>query len=562
MHYDLPLLTTIALGFSAAFICGLIAAKLRLSPIVGYLLAGILIGPHTPGFVADTSIAEQLSELGILLLMFGVGLHFSIRDLMEVRRIALPGAIAQIAAATILGAIMAHFWGWSWQSGLMLGLALSVASTVVLLRALEHHNLLQTANGNIATGWLIVEDIFMVLALVLIPSLAAVGDVVGDAGTIVWKMAMAVGKIGLFIAFMILVGRRVLPWLLMTVVRTRSRELFTLCVFAVAMGFAFGAAKLFGVSFALGAFFAGMMIRESELSQEAADKALPLQDAFAVLFFVSVGMLFNPGVLLESPLKILGVLAIILVGKSIAANAIILAFRYPLKTALIVSTGLAQIGEFSFILASIGVGYGIFPAEARDLILAGALISISLNPAIFHINEFLYDWIMRTPKIARLFPNEDPQYSIPHQSGHFAILIGCGRVGSHILQSIRGSIINIIPVEQNREKADVLQQAGWHVVVGDGTHSKTLRQAGIDKASAVIVAVPNPFEARKIVEAARACRPDIKLLVRARNDVEMAYFNEQGVDLAIMGAREVASRMVQFLYFLHDNDEDRILNPT
>ncbi len=562
MHHDLPLLTTIALGFSAAFVCGLIAAKLRLSPIVGYLLAGILIGPHTPGFVADTAIAEQLSEIGILLLMFGVGLHFSIRDLMDVRRIALPGAIAQIAAATILGAIMAHFWGWSWESGLMLGLALSVASTVVLLRALEEHNLLQTANGNIATGWLIIEDIVMVLALVLIPTLVTMGDTAGDFGAIAWTMAIAAGKIGLFIAFMLLVGRRVLPWLLMTVVRTRSRELFTLCVFAVAMGFAFGAAKLFGVSFALGAFFAGMMIRESELSQEAADKALPLQDAFAVLFFVSVGMLFNPYIIFESPLKILGVLAIILIGKTIAANAIILLFRYPLKTALVVSTGLAQIGEFSFILASIGVGYGIFPPEARDLILAGALISISLNPAIFHINEFFYDWVMRHPKIARLFPNEDEQYSVSHKTGQYAILVGCGRVGSHILQSVKGSIINIVPIEQNREKADELQKNGWNVVVGDGSNSKILRLAGIDKASAVVVAVPNPFEARRIVEAARECRPDIKLLVRAHNDSEMEFFNSQGVDLAIMGAREVASRMVQFLYFLHDNDEDRILNPT
>lgn len=559
LEHDLPLLTTIAVGFSAAFICGLIACKLRLSPIVGYLVAGILIGPFTPGYIADVHVAEQLSEIGILLLMFGVGLHFSIRDLMDVRRIALPGAIGQIAAATIMGAGLAHFWGWSLPSGLMLGLALSVASTVVLLRALEGNDMLQTANGAIATGWLIVEDIIMILALVLIPALATLNFANGD-GTLViaGKLLWTIGKIGLFIAFMMVAGKRILPWILMAVMRTGSRELFTLSVFAMAMGVALGAAKLFGVSFALGAFFAGTMIRESDLSQEAADKALPLQDAFAVLFFVAVGMLFDPSVLFESPIKVLAVVAVILVGKSIAAMLIVLLFGYPIKTALVVAAGLAQIGEFSFILAGLGVAYNIIPELGRDLILAGALISISVNPAIFHINKFLYEWLRKHPKTRRLFEIEDNDLSAltateKKELHNGVILVGNGRVGQHVWQSLRGSPIPMVIIDENREKIEALRQQGLHAIAGDGSHDEVLRQAGIEQAAALVVAVPNPFAARKIVEAARYLNPDIKLLVRAHNDGEMDYFAEQGVNLAVMGAREVASRMVQYLYLLHES---------
>lgn len=549
--HDLPLVSTIAIGFSAAFVCGLIAAKLRISPIVGYLVAGILIGPYTPGVMANVAIAEQLAEVGILLLMFGVGLHFSVRDLLDVKRIALPGAVVQIGAATALGAWLAHGWGWSISSGLMLGLALSVASTVVLLRALEEHNLLQSTNGNIAIGWLIVEDIFMVLALVLVPAIAEQG--VESASEMPWgDLGIAMGKVMLFILFMTVAGRRLLPWLLMSVARTRSRELFTLSVFAVAMGVAFAAAKLFGVSLALGAFFAGMMIRESDLSHEAADKALPLQDAFAVLFFVAVGMLFNPTILVEQPFKVLMVVAIILIGKSIAASVIVILLRYPLKTALLVSAGLAQIGEFSFILANIGVMYGLLPVMGRDLILAGALISIALNPVFFHGSRLIFDWMTRHPRAATLFNMGDDDLAHLKAEEKTAlkeqvILVGHGRVGRHISENIQSAHIELVVVDANRERVETLREEGFHAIAGDAAHIETLEEAAIQKAVAVIVAVPNPFDARRIVETAREANPGIKVLVRAHNDEEMEYFEEQGVDLAVMGPREVGRCMVQYL---------------
>ena len=384
--HDLPLISTIAVGFSAAFVCGLIAMKLRLSPIVGYLVAGIIIGPYSPGYVADIQIAEQLSEIGILLLMFGVGLHFSMRDLMAVKHIAVPGAICQIAVACGLGVLLSKFWGWEFASGMMLGLALSVASTVVLLRALEEQNLLESNDAKIAIGWLIVEDLVMVMALVLIPTLAGNGE--AASGGLPWReLLFSVLKIAAFVAIMLIGGKRLLPWLLHTVAKTGSRELFTLCVFAVAMGVAFAASQFFGISFALGAFLAGMMIRESNLGDEAAEKALPLQDAFAVLFFVAVGMLFNPQILADQPLKVLAVCGIIIVGKSLAASIIMLLFGYPLRSALVVSSGLAQIGEFSFILAGLGVAQGLLDEEARNLVLAGALISIALNPILFMLTR-------------------------------------------------------------------------------------------------------------------------------------------------------------------------------
>lgn len=549
--HDLPLVSTIAVGFTAAFMCGFIASKLRLSPIVGYLIAGILIGPFTPGIVADAHIAEQLSELGILLLMFGVGLHFSLRDLLSVWRIAVPGAIAQITAATLMGWGISACWGWSLQSGLMLGLALSVASTVVLLRALEEHHLLQTTNGNIAIGWLIVEDIVMVLALVMIPAMA---EMEGDAShaALAKDLAIAAGKVVIFVAFMLVVGKRALPWLLGAVARQRSRELFTLSVFAVAMGVAFGAAVLFGVSFALGAFFAGMMIRESDLSNEAAEKALPLQDAFAVLFFVAVGMLFDPQVLVDAPWRVAAVVAIIMVGKALVSIVIVLLWRYPLKTSLVVSAGLAQIGEFSFILAGLGVSSGLLPEEGRDLILAGALISISLNPACFHANRIIYNWV------SEHFPHSRFVMSDADDLAHLrsdereslkdlVILVGHGRVGKHISDNITSARIELVVIDANRDRVEQMREKGLHAIAGDATLEETLAEAAIDKAVAIMVAVPNPYEARRIVEAARLLKPAIKVLVRAHNDEEMDYFARQKVDLSVMGPREVGRRMVEFV---------------
>ena len=385
MDHGLTLISTLATAFGAALILGFIAARLRLPALVGYLLAGVLIGPFTPGFVADTGLAAELAEIGVMLLMFGVGLHFSLQDLLDVRKVALPGAVLQIAAATGLGALVAHQWGWSWGEAIVFGLALSVASTVVLLRALEARGVLDSMNGRIAVGWLVVEDLAMVLVLVLLPPIAgALGGTAAEAGG--GNLWLALGttlfKVGAFLVVMLVFGRKFLPRVLWWVAQTGSRELFTLAVVACAVGIAFGAAELFGVSFALGAFFAGMVLRESEFSHRAAEESLPLRDAFAVLFFVSVGMLFDPMVLVQEPLRVLAVVAIIVFGKTIAAALLVLLLRYPLNTALTVSASLAQIGEFSFILAGLGVSLGLLPTEGNSLILAGAIISIARQSAV------------------------------------------------------------------------------------------------------------------------------------------------------------------------------------
>jgi len=386
MPHETELVVTVAAGLGLAFVFGFAAARVRLSPIVGYLLAGVALSPFTPGPVGDTALSGQLAEIGVILLMFGVGLHFSFEDLLAVRRVAVPGAAAQIAVATGLGAAAARFWGWSWGAGLVFGLTLSVASTVVLLRALEQRGILDSPDGRIAIGWLIVEDLATVLVLVLLPALASsLGGAPAHAGSgsLAVTIAVTLGKVAVFVAVMHVIGRRVLPWLLERVARLGSRELFTLAVLAIALGIAVGAAALFGVSFALGAFFAGVVISESELSQRAAEDALPFRDAFAVLFFVSVGMLFDPSVLVREPLRVLLVLAIVVVGKSVAAFVIVRAFGKPNATALTISASLAQIGEFSFILAALGRSLKLLPAEAESLVVAGALISITIHPFVF-----------------------------------------------------------------------------------------------------------------------------------------------------------------------------------
>jgi CPA2 family monovalent cation:H+ antiporter-2 len=405
MPHEVNLIATIAVGFVLAFILGFIANRFRLPPLVGYLLAGVLMGPHTPGFVADAALAGQLAEIGVILLMFGVGLHFSLADLMAVRRIAVPGAIGQIVVATAIAAAMMMFWGWSFGAGLVLGLCLSVASTVVLLKALEERNAVATPNGRIAVGWLIVEDLAMVLALVLLPALAGVlggeSGAAADERPLLLTLAITLAKVTAFAAIVLILGPRVMPWLLKQVARTGSRELFTLSVLSIALGIAFGSAALFGVSFALGAFFAGMVLNESDLSHKAATNSLPLQDAFAVLFFVSVGMLFDPSILVREPAMVAAVLLLVLVGKSLIAMAIVLGLGYPLTTALTVSAALAQIGEFSFILAGIGMAYQLLPPEGASLVLAAALLSITLNPLAFSAADHLGRWALRLPALRR-----------------------------------------------------------------------------------------------------------------------------------------------------------------
>jgi CPA2 family monovalent cation:H+ antiporter-2 len=438
MPHDVTLITTIAAGLGLALIMGFLATRLGVPPLVGYLVAGVIAGPVTPGFVADVHLTRQLAEIGVMLMMFGVGLHFSLEDLMAVRRIAIPGAIVQIVAATAVGAATAASWGWSPGAGLVFGLALSVASTVVLLRALEARGVLGSLNGRIAVGWLVVEDLVLVLVLVLLPALAPLlGGRTAEppGGPSLWStLAVTLGKVAAFVTLMLIAGRRLLPKLLWSVARTGSRELFTLAVISAAVGVAYASAELFSVSFALGAFFAGMMMRESALSHRAAEESLPLRDAFSVLFFVSVGMLFDPDIVIREPLKLLAVVAIIMLGKTAAAVALVLAFRYPLNTALTVGASLAQIGEFSFILAGLGVSLGLLPTEGQSLILAGALISISLNPLVFAATEPVQRWVREHSSVARaLERRDDPLAELPATfdpeslTGH-VLLVGYGRL--------------------------------------------------------------------------------------------------------------------------------------
>ncbi len=556
MPHDVSLIATIAAGFGLAMVFGYAAARFGMSPLVGYLLAGIVIGPATPGFVADVGLAGQLAEIGVMLLMFGVGLHFSLADLMAVKRIAVPGAIVQIAVATLLGMGVASFWGWSIGASLVFGLCLSVASTVVLLRALEAKGMLKSINGQIAVGWLIVEDLVMVLVLVLLPALAEVLSVLGttQSGSTpmveIWKaVGITLAKVAAFIMLMLIVGRRLLPKVLWWVARTGSQELFTLSVVAVAISVAFGAAKLFDVSFALGAFFAGMMLRESEFSHRAAAESLPLRDAFAVLFFVSVGMLFEPAVVWDQPVKLLAVVAIIVIGKTIAAVLLVLMFRYPLKTALIVGASLAQIGEFSFILASLGVALNLMPAEGQSLVLAGALVSIAINAGAFAILEPVRNWILKHSAFARrLEVRDDALAHLPMSTdeslikGH-VVLIGYGRVGRRIGESLRADGISFVVVEQNREVTDALRKEGVTAVWGDGAIPEVLVQAHIARAAMLVIAIPDTVHIRKKIDIARTLNPEIRLVLRTHNEEEAMLLARDTQGAVFLGEHELARGM-------------------
>jgi CPA2 family monovalent cation:H+ antiporter-2 len=552
MHHDVSLIATVAVALGFALLLGFLASRFRLPPLIGYLLAGILIGPFTPGIVADPDIAGQLAEIGVILLMFGVGLHFSLKDLLDVRKIALPGAILQIAVASAMGGSMALFWGWSVGGALVFGLALSVASTVVLLRALETRGILESINGRIAVGWLVVEDLAMVLALVLLPPVARwlTGEAgQGTAAELLKVLGLTTLKVSAFVALMLVVGRRVLPRLLWQIASSGSRELFTLCVVAAALGIAYGADVLFGVSFALGAFFAGMVLRESEFSHRAAEESLPLREAFAVLFFVSVGMLFDPLILVERPAAVLAVVAIIVLGKSLAAAALVLAFRYPLNTALTVSVSLAQIGEFSFILASLGASLSLLPPEGRSLILAGALISIALNPMLFAgLGPFLRRLHQRSRLARALERSDDPLSQLPMEteekylSGH-VVLVGHGRVGTRIALALVEAGIPFVVVEQNRERVEKLRSRGLPAVSGDSSDPAVLIQAHIARASMLVVAIPDSFAARRMIHTARTLNPRIETVVRTHDEEEASLMEREAVDRIFFGEHELALGM-------------------
>jgi monovalent cation:H+ antiporter-2, CPA2 family len=554
MLHHTPLIATIVVGLVLAFIFGAIAHRLRLSPLVGYLLAGVAVGPHTPGFVADSSLAAELAEIGVILLMFGVGMHFSLKDLLSVRAIAIPGAIAQILLATLLGAGLAWMLGWSLGAGIVFGLALSVASTVVLLRALQERHLIDTERGRIAVGWLIVEDLAMVLALVLLPALAGLLETSDRqasanalaASDILLTLVITLGKVAAFVALMLIVGRRVIPWVLHYVAHSGSRELFRLAVLAIALGIAYGAANIFEVSFALGAFFAGMVLSESELSHQAAAESLPLRDAFAVLFFVSVGILFDPLIIVQDPLPVLATLAIILIGKSLAALGIVLAFRHPLATALMISASLAQIGEFSFILANLGVDLGMLPERGRDLILAGAILSILANPAFFaavHRLRFTREREAAGDKAAAESPVAR-DISATALTDH-AVIVGFGGVGSRVGNALRDRGVAILAIEDNDDIVGRLRGSGIEAIAGNAAAPEVIAAANLAKARWCFVAVPNAFEAGQIIEQARTMNPNLPIIARAHSDSEVDHLQKLGASVTIMGEQEIARAMVE-----------------
>jgi CPA2 family monovalent cation:H+ antiporter-2 len=544
MPHNTPLISTIVVALALAWAFGWLAHRLKVPPLVGYLLAGIAIGPFTPGFVADQALANELSEIGVILLMFGVGLHFSLEDLLSVKAIAIPGAVVQIAVATALGMGFAWWLGWSVGAGIVFGLALSVASTVVLLRAMQERRLIETERGRIAVGWLIVEDLAMVLALVLLPALAPVFK--GEGASLLalaWPVLVTLGKVAAFIAVMLIVGKRVIPWVLHAMAHTGSRELFRLSVLVIALGAAYWSAELFGVSFALGAFFAGMILSESELSQRAAQETLPLRDAFAVLFFAAVGMLFNPMVVVTAPVALIITILIIVIGKSLAAFVIVRLFGHSNSTALTISASLAQIGEFSFILASLGVSLALLPKEGSDLVLAGAIFSILINPLLFAA----LDWHLARPRAAGAQPAPDvaSREPIPPTTlSDHVVLVGHGRVGSVISPALTAAKTPLLVIENDSDAAEKLKAAGIETISGNACDPEVIAAANLAAARGLLVSVPDAFEGGQIVEQARRISPNLRILARSHSEEETQHLLRHGATLVVMGEHEIGRAML------------------
>jgi CPA2 family monovalent cation:H+ antiporter-2 len=561
-----PLIATVAAGLVLAFGLGLLAHRLRVSPLIGYLLAGVIVGPFTPGFVADQSLAGQLAEIGVILLLFAVGLHFSLADLVSVKNTALPGALAQLAVSTLLGIGLARSLGWGTGAGVLFGLALACASTVVLTRSLQEHRLLETERGRIAVGWVIVQDLAMVLALVLLPTLGRPDNLIASWGDLAITLSITVAKVAAFVAIMLIGGRRIVPWILHYAAHTGSRELFRLSVYAVALGVAYGAAALFGVSFAIGAFFAGMVLAESPLSQRATEEALPLRDAFAVLFFVSVGMLFNPAVLVERPWQVLATLAVIVGGNGLAAFAAVRALGQSSPTALTVAAGLGQIGEFSFILAGLGIGMGLLPPEGRDLILAGAILSILLNPFLFAAVERGQVRVLPRPRqpdpvgpaatmtaAARpsgpsdhLIATADEPVAATTLQGH-DVVVGYGRVGSLLGRGLAAAGRSLLVIEEREAAIVAARRDGAEVITGNAADPEVLAAANLPAAQRLYVTIAEVFEAGQVVQQARAASRRLAIIVRAHTDVGVDHLNALGADLTVMGEREIAYRMIEWV---------------
>ena len=558
MPHDIDLIILLAVGFGLALVFGYIAARIRLPPLIGYLIAGIILSPNTPGIVADMHLANQLAELGVMFLMFGVGMHFSLSDLMQVRRIALPGAILQIAVATLLGIGISMMWGWSFGSALVFGLSLSCASTVVLLKALGDRGLLNSVNGKIAVGWLLVEDLVMVLVLVLLPATAVLlggTPIAGSDPTAnIWMtLAITLLKVAGFIAFMLIIGKRLVPFIMQIVARLGSRELFTLTVVAAAVSIAFGAYKVFGVSMALGAFFAGMVVKESDFSHRAEEETLPLREIFSILFFVSVGMLFDPRILIEQPLHVLAVVGIIMIGKTIAAMALVLFFRYPINTALSVGASLAQIGEFSFILATLGVSLHLLSLEGQNLILAGALISITLNSFVFSAIEPIQNWIRERSHLARLLERSgDPLSMLPDEVSQEylrdqVVIVGHGEVGRRITRTLMQDGIKVVIAEENREIVENLREKGIAAVSGHATEAGVLIQAHIQHARLLVLSPMDILDIHKIVDIAKTLNPQIQVLVCAESKEEAEVIRREAIGEVYFAKEEMAKNMTNHI---------------
>jgi CPA2 family monovalent cation:H+ antiporter-2 len=550
-----PLISTVVFALVLAFVFGLGAQRLRLPPLVGYLLAGIALGPFTPGVVADQGIANQLAEIGIILLMFGVGLHFSLDDLLSVRAVAVPGALIQALVAIPLAMGLASWMGWSHGAGLIYGIDLSIASTVVVLRMLQDRRLLETERGKITVGWLIVQDLAMVLVLVLLPVLAGVLRGEGEApdpSVLLDALALTFGKIAAFIVVMLLVGKKLIPALLHYVAHTGSRELFRLAVLSIALGFAYGAAELFGVSLALGAFFAGMILSESRLSQQAATESLPLRDAFAVLFFVSVGMLFNPHIVVAEPMALLATLFIVVVAKTIAAYGLVRLSGYGPGSAITISAALAQIGEFSFILAGLGVSLAILPEEGRDLVIAAAILSILISPLLFAGLDMIAAKRAKrrdqTAPVPEPEPEEAPREPIrPTQLRDHVVLIGHGRVGSAISKVLREKGVPVFVIEDDDEAVEGLKASGLEALSGNAADPAILAAANLGAARCLLVAIPEAFEGGQVVEQARAINPKLPIIARAHSEAEIEHLAKHGANLVVMGEHEIAKAMISHL---------------
>ena len=562
MDHNITVITTIAAAFIAALCLGFLAEKIKVPALVGYLVAGIVIGPGTPGYIADTNIAAQLSEIGIMLLMFGVGLHFSPSELLSVKRVAVPGALIQMAVTTSVGAGIAWFWGWGLAPSVIFGLCLACASTVVLLKSLEVRGELDSMGGRIAVGWLVVQDLVTVLALVLLPPFAAIiggtkatTAAVSTGSTSLW---LTVGHtlllVGAFVALMFIVGKRLLPWLLWQVAKTGSRELFTLAVVTTAIGIALGAASFFNVSFALGAFVAGSVMRESEFSHRAAEETLPLRDAFSVLFFVSIGMMVDPAVFLNQPGQILVVVMVVMFVNFASAVVIVIANRYPLSTALSIGASLGQIGEFSIILAGLALGLGIIQPELMHLVLAAVLLSIAFNTLLFKAVEPARRWVLSRSAVARrLDQRQDPTAALPMSTDRKylegqLVLVGYGRVGKRIGQALVERSIPYVIVEQSRERVEALREEGFAAVSGDLGDPGVLIQAHIAKASMLVIATPDTVHVRQMIETARLLNPSIEVIVRTHSEDESELLAADGFGKIFFGEEELAKGMVRHIF--------------